>query len=171
MRWSVCVVVVGARVGFRRMMRGRDPFRSAELIGYDVSRYRYGGWGSGDAWGSRRTSPWARGSARDAMRRGRWRQNHAGSPTRRGRHERSGTRAGRRRVDEGDGNPGRRLIIISHLNLVAADGDAGDGLAGGDALGLLAEAGHGGSRDGGGEHRCGRHGSLLTPVLVGGLQL
>ena len=101
MRWSVCVVVVGARVGFRRMMRGRDPFRSAELIGYDVSRYRYGGWGSGDAWGSRRTSPRARGSARDAMRRGRWRQNHARSPLRRGRHERSGTRAGRRRVEKG----------------------------------------------------------------------
>mmetsp|Transcript_4303 Transcript_4303/g.19581 ORF Transcript_4303/g.19581 Transcript_4303/m.19581 type:complete len:443 (-) Transcript_4303:8-1336(-) len=68
------------------------------------------------------------------------------------------------------GGHGERSLRLG-LNLVAADGDAGDGLAGGDALGLLAEAGHGGSRDGGGEHRCGRHGSLLTPVLVGGLQL
>jgi len=56
------------------------------------------------------TRAWIR-PGRDAART--MASNHAGSPTRRGRHERSGTRAGRRRVDEGDGNPGRRLIIIS----------------------------------------------------------
>ena len=64
------------------------------------------------------------------------------------------------------------FTISSHLDLVAADGSLGDGLAGGDAGRLLAEAGAGDSlsRDVGSEHLC-RHlcfrgggGSKLTTL-------